>query len=147
MLTKSDFLKYIQCPKYLWLQKHRKDLIPEEIDENLQKLFDKGYEIETYAYKLFPDGVNIQTENLDSSIVITKELMDKKSPAIFQPTISGKDLFCRADIIKLNEDGESWNIYEVKSSTKVKDINIYDLSFQKICFESVGYKIGKIYLL
>jgi len=29
MLTKSDFIKYIQCPKYLWLYKNRKDLIPE----------------------------------------------------------------------------------------------------------------------
>ena len=38
MLTKSDYLNYIQCPKKLWLYKKRKDLIP-EIDANTQKLF------------------------------------------------------------------------------------------------------------
>ena len=147
MLTKSDFIKFIQCSKYLWLYKHRKDLLPEEIDENLQRIFDEGYHVESYAYKLFPDGINAQVDGFAESIKKTKELMELKTPIIFQPTISGKELFCRSDILKLNEDGESWDIYEVKSATQVKDINIYDLSFQKICFESNGYKIGKIHLV
>lgn len=147
MLTKSDFVKYLQCSKYLWLHKHRKDLIPAEIDENLQKIFDEGYHIESYAYKLFPGGVNAQVEGFKESISLTKDLMTKKTPIIFQPTISGRELFCRGDIIKLNADGKSWDICEVKSATSVKDINIHDLAFQKICFESVGYKIGKIHLV
>jgi len=147
MLTKSDFLKFIQCPKYLWLQKHRKDLIPKDINENLQNLFDEGYEVESCAYKLFPNGVDAQADGFDKSITKTKELMSAKTSTIFQPTISDKELFCRADIIKLNEDGKSWDIYEVKSSTEVKDINIHDLSFQKICFETAGYEIGKIHVI
>jgi hypothetical protein len=147
MLTKSDFLKFIQCPKYLWLQKHRKDLISKDINENLQNLFDEGYEVESCAYKLFPNGVDAQADGFDKSIIKTKELMSVKTPTIFQPTISDKELFCRADIIKLNEDGKSWDIYEVKSSTEVKDINIHDLSFQKICFETAGYEIGKIHVI
>ena len=147
MLTKSDFIKFIQCPKYLWLYKHRKDLLPEEIDENLQRIFDEGYHIESYAYKLFLGGISAQAGGFAESIAKTKKLMEAKTPIIFQPTISGKNLFCRGDILKLNKDGESWDIYEVKSSTQVKDININDLSFQKICFESNGYKIGKIYLV
>lgn len=147
MLTKSDFIRYVQCPKYLWLQKHRKDLIPEEIDENLQKIFDEGYHVESYAYSLFPGGISAQVGGLAESISKTEDLMAKKTPIIFQPTVSGKDLFCRSDIIKFNKDKNNWDIYEVKSATEVKDINIYDLSFQKICFESVGYKIGKTHLV
>ena len=147
MLTKSDFLKYIQCPKYVWLYKHRKDLLPEEIDENLQRVFDAGYEIEDYAYKLFPGGVDAQVDGFKESIVKTKQLMEEKVPVIFQPTISANNLFCRADIIKLNKDGKSWDIHEVKSSTKVKDINIHDLVFQKICFEGAGHKINKTNLV
>lgn len=147
MLTKSDFVKYIQCPKYVWLYKHRKDLLPLEINENLQKIFDEGYYVESYAYKLFPGGIDAQVAGFNESISKTKGLTAKKTSIIFQPTISGKELFCRADIIKLNADGESWDIYEVKSSTEVKDINIHDLCFQKICFESNGYKIGKIHVV
>jgi hypothetical protein len=43
MLTKSDFLKYTQCYKYLWLHKYRKDLIPKDISASLQRTFDEGY--------------------------------------------------------------------------------------------------------
>ena len=147
MLTKSDFVKYLQCPKYLWLYKRRKDLLSPEVDYNLQKVFDMGYEVEAEAYKLFPGGVNAQVEGFNESIAQTKQLMAQKSPIIFQPTISGQELFCRADIIQLSDDGESWDIYEVKSATTVKDLNIHDLAFQKICFESNGYKIGQLHLI
>ena len=85
MLTKSDFIKFIQCPKYLWLYKHRKDLIPEEIDESLQRIFDEGYHVESYAYKLFPGGVNAQVGGFAESIKRTKELMTLKTSIIFQP--------------------------------------------------------------
>jgi hypothetical protein len=146
-ITKSDFIKFIQCPKYVWLYKHRKDLIPEEIDASLQHIFDEGYHIESYAYKLFPGGIDAQVEGFKESISKTKDLMSDKTSIIFQPTITGSDLFCRGDIIKLNEDGESWDIYEVKSSTEVKEINIHDLAFQKLCFESAGYTVGKIFLV
>lgn len=146
MLTKSDFLKFIQCKKYLWLHKNRKDLLPEEVDENLQKIFDEGYKVETYAYKLFPGGVEAQVEGFRESIIETSKLIKEKAPVIFQPTFSAKNLFCRSDILKLGDDGEFYDIYEVKSSTSVKDINIYDLAFQKKCLEAAGLKVGKLFI-
>ena len=147
MLTKSDFLKYIQCPKYLWLQKHRKDLIPEEVDKNLQKIFDNGYLVESYAYDLFPEGVNAQLDDFQKSITESKKLLEKNTSTIFQATIATNELFCRSDIVKFNKSDNSWDIYEVKSATEVKDINFYDLAFQKICFESLNYKVNKTYII
>ncbi len=147
MLTKSDFIKFIQCPKYLWLYKHRKDLIPTEISTSLQAIFDEGYHIESYAYKLFPAGIDAQVEGFKESISKTKKLMQGGVRLIYQPTITTADLFCRCDILKLNEDGKSWDIYEVKSATEVKDINIYDLAFQKVCITDAGYKVGRIHLV
>ena len=43
--------------------------------------------------------------------------------------------FSRADI--LVPVGNEWDIIEVKSGTKVKDINIHDVSFQKITLQSI----------
>lgn len=146
MLTKSDFVKFIQCTKYLWLYKHRKDLLPEEVDKNLQKIFDEGYEVEKLANNLFPNAVNAQVEGFGQSIAITLDLMRKKTPSIIQPTISANNLFCRGDIVKYNGDG-SWDIYEVKSSTEVKETHIYDLAFQKICFQKAGYRINKLHVI
>jgi len=42
MLTKSDFTRFLQYPKTLWLNRHRKDLLPEEPDAQLQRRFDEG---------------------------------------------------------------------------------------------------------
>ena len=41
---------------------------------------------------------------------------------------------------------DEWDIIEVKSSTEVKDINIHDVAFQKVCWEEGGLKIGRTFL-
>lgn len=40
-----------------------------------------------------------------------------------------------------------WDIYEVKSSTKVKDDYLEDVAFQKYCYESAGIKIRNCYVV
>lgn len=54
-LSKSQFLKGIQCEKYLWLYRNRKDLIP-EISDSQQRLFDEGHAIGRLAHQRFPSG-------------------------------------------------------------------------------------------
>jgi hypothetical protein len=147
MLTKSDFLKYTQCYRYLWLYKYRKDLLPQEADLNLQKLFSEGYEVEPYAYKLFPGGVSAMAEEIKDQIALTKKLIKDGVKTIFQPTVSSYKLFCRGDIFSFNTKAKAWDVYEIKSAVSVKDINIIDLAFQKICYESAGLPINKLHLI
>ncbi|OIO13996.1 MAG: hypothetical protein AUJ81_10455 [Helicobacteraceae bacterium CG1_02_36_14] len=147
MLTKSDFLKYTQCYRYLWLYKYRKNLLPKEVDLSLQKLFSEGYEVEPYAYKLFPGGVSAMAEEIRDQIALTKKLVKGGAKTIFQPTVSSDKLFCRGDILNFNDQAKKWDVYEIKSALSVKDINIIDLAFQKICYESAGYKINKLHLV
>lgn len=145
MLTKSDFVKFIQCPKFLWLGKFRKDLAA-EIDDETQRRFDEGAEVEEYAYKLFPGGVSARGGDIKEDIEKTKQVMKSGAEIIFQPTFSNYDanLYCRSDILKFDKGRGNWDIYEVKSSTEVKEIHYYDLAFQKICLETEGLKIGKL---
>lgn len=147
MLTKSGFIKYIQCPKRLWLYKNRKDLLPEEIDLALQKRFDEGGEVEVYAYQLFLDGIMAHQNDIEQAKRQTKQLIDRGMNTIFQATITAGSLFCRADIIDFDKENKQWDIYEIKSSTQVKPIHLPDLAFQKICFEQSGLKIGKLYVI
>ena len=134
MLTKSDFLKYTQCYKYLWLHKYRQDLVSPEAKSALKRIFDEGYEVENYAYKLFPAGVSAYDKDIAEAVAKTKKLVKARQKTIFQPTISNSKVFCRADIIRRYTKSGNWDIYEVKSSTQVKDIHLIDLAFQKICF-------------
>jgi hypothetical protein len=144
MLTKSDYIKYIQCKKYLWLNKFRPELLSEEVDNNLQRAFADGYAVEEVAYKLYPGGVVASEGEIREAIAKSIKLMDAKTPVIFQATVSGAGLFCRSDIIKYNSADNAWDIVEVKSATEVKDIYVDDLAFQKICFGEAGYKVGRI---
>ena len=57
-LSKTAFIKGLQCPKALWLYRHRKDLAP-EIDPETQARFDTGHEIGQWAMKYFKGGVEV----------------------------------------------------------------------------------------
>lgn len=142
MLTKSKYIEYLQCKKELWLHEMRPDMMP-EVDDNTQRVFDAGYEVETVAYGLFPDGVDI-ADDIGQSIKETKELLENKISVIFQATVSGKNLFCRSDIVEHDSKKDVWNIIEVKGSTGVRSTHIHDLAFQKTCFENSGYKVGSL---
>jgi len=146
-ITKSDFLRHLQCYKYLWLYKNRKDLIPKDIESEMERKFDDGYEVEEYAYLLFPNGVDAKDGDFKKAIVKTSKLVSAKKPAIFQPTFSVNNLFCRSDIIVFNSKTDHWDLYEVKSATEVKDIYIYDLAFQNVCIKDSGLKVGKTYVI
>ncbi len=142
MLTKSGFMNYLQCPKALWLYKHRKDLIHDDSDISL---VNQGREVESYAYKLFPGGVFVDDNKIN--IDKTKELINKKTPTIFQPSFSGNNLFCQSDIVEYNKEKDAWSIIEIKSSTQIHDRHYKDVAFQKICLQKSGIKVHKIYLM
>ncbi len=142
MLTKSDFMKYVKCPVYLWLAKYRPDLLPEDTLE-LKRRFEMGREVDVLARRLFPGGVEAEGFNHDGWRS-TKKLIDGGAKIIFQPTAVAGALTCRADILIKTRSG--WDLNEVKMTTQVKDEHYYDAAFQRLCFERAGIKISRVYL-
>ena len=147
IISKSDYIKYYQCPKCLWLYKNRKDLIPEDIGEQMAGMLAGGQAVEDEAYKLFPKGAAVPGGGFRESIDNTTKLILDKAPVIFQASFWNNDLFCRSDIIKHNPKDNTWDIYEVKSATKVKPEYIPDLAFQKTCLYEAGLKVNKTYII
>ncbi len=145
MLTKSDFMHYIKCPAYLWLSKHMPDLLPEDTPE-LERIFAMGREVDGLSKKLFLDGVEIKGYNQEGW-ENTKKAMARDGKVLFQPTVVADLLTCRADILTKSKKGDSWDINEVKMATTVKKEYIYDVGFQRICFENAGIKIGRTNLV
>lgn len=131
-LTKTDFIQYLNCPKSLWLLKHDPDNYPKgEFSAFLEKLTREGYEVEEYVQLYFQDSYNRSIS--------------------FQSEFETNDgLYARADVIEHTDSGETI-LYEVKSSTRVKEDNdhnhIKDACFQKICAERAGQNIDKIYIV
>ena len=108
-------------------------------DAATQFTFDQGHEVGTLAKKLFPGGIDIPTADFSANIRITRENMLSGRP-LFEAGILAGNIFCRPDILNPVGTGE-WDIIEVKSSTGVKDVNIWDVAFQRLCCESLGMKI------
>jgi hypothetical protein len=138
LLSKSKYLTGLQCPKYLWIQIHEPERIP-EVDAITQYTFDQGHLVGEYAKKLFPGGIDIPRDDFMENIAATKQLLAERNP-LFEAGILSRRIYCRLDILNpVNED--EWDIIEIKSGTSVKEVYIADVSFQKFCCEKAGLKI------
>ncbi|MCY4577191.1 MAG: DUF2779 domain-containing protein [Candidatus Kaiserbacteria bacterium] len=150
-LTKTDFVHYLQCPRSLWLLKHKPEIYPhKEFSDFLKKITREGYEIERYAQTLFPDGVSLPAIG-NAAITKTREAVKQKVKTVFQATVQTEDgLFARADILTRNDDG-TYNLYEVKSSSSIKKDkkhnHLKDACFQKIAFERSNIAIDKVFII
>ncbi|MEI7741138.1 MAG: DUF2779 domain-containing protein [bacterium] len=144
MLSKSNFMAYFRCTCELWLIKQRPDLAP-PVDAALQRVFDQGNIVDAWAQKLFPDAVNVNGFGVEGAEK-TKKAIAKGAKALLQPTFIAGKINCRADILVRNSD-DSWDLYEVKSSTKPADEHTWDMAFQRACIEDAGIKLRRTYLV
>ncbi len=144
MLTKSNYLIGLQCPKLLWITKNDKERIPKPDKQALAK-FKRGHIIGKLATTLFDDGITISDVNMKSNMRKTLEALKERKP-IFEAGIIQDELFSRADIL-LPVGKDEWDIIEVKSGSRVKDLNIHDVAFQKYVYEKAGLKIRNCILM
>ena len=134
----------MQCPKWLWIAINDKNRIPELSASEKRKL-DEGTMIGKIATKVFPKGIEIETEDFSKNVEKTKELLKERKP-LFEAAFSIDNLYSLADIL-LPVKKDEWDIIEVKSATTIKDINIHDVSFQRHVYEKCGLKIRKCFIM
>lgn len=143
-LSKSSYCRGIQCKKILWLEKHK----PEEQEEqNNDRILENGNDIHEVARYLFGSHINIEyTENLSQMIEDTINTIESyKDVIITEASFNYKNNFCSVDILKKNNN--TYEIYEIKSSTELKDIYINDASYQYYVLTSLGLKVTKVSLV
>lgn len=145
-LSKSNFVDGLFCPKRLWLSKNRKDLIPEH-DEGTSARFNQGERIHLLAQKYFGKGVEVGGEIYDITSNAENTLkIAQKEPLLYEATaMTSGGCFCRIDVLEKN--GCGWDMTEIKSSARVKDCHLDDLSFQGYVYENAGYEIKHYYVL
>lgn len=143
-LSKSDFLKYQVCPSYLWLWKHKREVVPVDEEDAINRRLEQGNEVERFARKLFNEATLVETKGAQAK-VDTEKLVASGVNTIFQATVITEDgLLAMADVIRYDHQTESWDLYEVKSTNAVKSEHISDTTFQRVAFEDAGYKIGRV---
>jgi hypothetical protein len=130
MINKTDFLTFLDSPRHLWAIKN-KQIEKDEIDLYLQHLLDQGYEVEELAMQYL------------KQYLMPRCGADKDDVQI-QPTYIDGAFEARTDIL-IKHNGH-WDMYEVKSSSKVKKEHKYDATFQYLVFDK-GYNIENVYIL
>ena len=140
-LSKSKYCSAVQCPKMLWLKKNK----PEEFDDSVmnEAILETGNEVGDLAMGLFGDCVEVPFGDLGEMLRITKELITAGEKIIAEASFSYNGLFCSVDILK-NQGGNQVEIYEVKSSTSVKDIYYDDAAYQCYVLTQLGYKVKRV---
>lgn len=126
MITKSDYLLYTQCKKSFWLHKNKPALLD---DSTNQSLMDKGNEVTEAARELFPHGILVPySSNAHEMVTRTKELIEQGVETIYEAAFQYDGCYVICDILQKKRD--VWSVYEVKSSTGVKQRHLDDITFQ-----------------
>ena len=129
LLSKSSFIKGIQCDKQLYLYKYHYDWM-DEVSESQQLIFNRGHDVGELAQKLFPGGIKATEDPRKAAQAIerTTELIENGTKVIYEAAFVFDEVLVIADIMVW--DGNIWNIYEVKSSTSISDTYYQDAAIQ-----------------
>jgi hypothetical protein len=129
-------MRGLQCRKSLWLKIHNPSVLIRE--DNTR--FETGNKVGQLACQLFPDGIKIQLSTSFEQIKKTRESIESGVKTIYEATFEFNDVLVMVDVLHIDEEN-TINIYEVKSSSKVKATHLKDLSIQYYVLNGLGYKI------
>ena len=141
MLTKSKYLNGLQCHRLLWFADRKQLPEPTLSDEHK---FSQGYEFERIVKQLYPDAVDLAGMEFKENLEKTKGAVEQQKP-IFEASFMTENLFVRSDLILPN--GNTWDLYEIKSTTQLKPQHIPDLAFQKYVLEKNGLQIDRCFVI
>ena len=138
-LSKSKILSGLQCPKRLYLEIHKPELLEEGPEPTIQ--FSYGYRVGEAARDLFPDGMLIPFDDgLSSAIEHTEKILEQHTDAtVFEATFNHRNVLIRADIFI--QKNNTHRLIEVKASTEVKNYYLNDCAVQAWVIEGAGYPL------
>ncbi len=149
-ITKTDFMRGMQCPKMLWLDKHKPQfkVIPPEIQAKL----DAGNDYGDRAMEMFGPYEEMtvyrpgtQIPDKKAMVQRTLEHLEAGTDVICEAAFMNYNNYCAVDILRKTESG--YDIYEVKNAPEVREQFVKDVAFQYYIVSRCGLKIGKVYLV
>ena len=148
--SKSKYTTGIQCPKALWLQEYRPEVLSPSNTAALARL-EIGKTVGALACGLFTPGVKIPysaTHSYQSMIDQTKQLIQNGTEYIYEATFLFEGVLIMVDILRNTTEGIE--IFEVKSSSDtkaIKDIFFHDIAIQKYTLTNLGFNVLDSYLV
>ena len=149
-LTKTDFMRGMQCPKMLWLDKHKPGLkvIPPEVQQRL----DAGNDFGDKAMAMFGPYEEMTVlcpgtgyPDKKAMAARTAEHLERGTQVICEAAFINYNNYCAIDILRKTEDG--YDMYEVKNAPELRDQFVRDAAFQYYIASRCKVQIGHIFIV
>lgn len=147
ILSKSTFIRGLQCHKSLYLYKNRyflRDKTPAE----QQAKFKRGTDVGKLARELFPGGIDVSPPTpfqYAKAIEQTKKLISRNEPVVYEASFSFNGVLVALDIL-VHRDGK-WYGYEVKSSLSLSETFLNDAALQYHVIQGCGIELADIFII
>lgn len=138
VLSKTSFIKSIQCLKQLYLYKNRY-FLRDKLSEEQKAIFKRGHAVGNLAWSLFPDGIDAAPKSpmqYQKALDLTHSLIERNEPVIYEASFRHHQCLSILDMLVHTEEG--WMAYEVKSSTQISDTFLQDAAFQYFVMAGAG---------
>ena len=145
-LSKSLFMRGIQCPKSLYFHKYHPEW-RDEISEGQEALFQGGRAVGLLARELFPGGREIPYDGLSHSDQLqeTQKAPNNGIQTLYEATFSFDNIFVKNDLLHRGQEG--WGLYEVKMGTKLTEVYLDDVALQYYVVKGSGLPIEKAFVV
>ncbi|PLW98060.1 MAG: hypothetical protein C0593_06870 [Marinilabiliales bacterium] len=146
-LSKSTYIRGLQCTKSLYLHKKR-PFLRDKLPPEQRARFTRGHSIGELAHNLFPGGVNMAPKSpsqYPKAVVNTLDEIKKETPVIYEATFQHMKTLVMLDILT-RENGKYYG-YEVKSSLKISDTYLKDTALQYWVITNSGITLEDFFLI
>ena len=147
LLSKSTFIRALQCKKSLYLHKKR-SFLRDTMSAEQRAKFDRGTHVGEIARELFPGGINLAPKSpaqYQSAVSKTAKAIEEGQEIIYEAVFQFDKTLVMLDILVL-QDGKYY-AYEVKSSAKISSTYLTDAALQYYVITNCGLELEDISII
>ncbi len=146
-LSKSTFIRGVQCLKSLYLNRKRPFLRDRLPPERLL-VFRRGHQVGELARQLFPGGIDLSPGHPSAykkAVALTMQRIAEGQHIIYEAGFQHDGVLVFLDILVKERDG--WHAYEVKSSRSVSLTYLIDAALQYHVIKGSGLPLQSISII
>ena len=148
ILSKSTYIKGLQCEKALYMQK-KHPYLRDKLSIEQRAKFQRGTDVGVLAHEVFPGGIDMSPNSPSQFPKKAQETWDNLSnPSVnvmYEAVFQYNDTLIMLDI--LVRDGDRWLAVEVKSSLRLSDTYYNDAALQYYVLKGCGVPLSDFRLM
>lgn len=148
ILSKSTYIKGLQCEKALYMQK-KHPYLRDKLSIEQRARFQRGTDVGVLAHEVFPGGIDMSPNSPSQFPKKAQETMENLSNpevnVMYEAVFQHNDTLIMLDI--LVRDGDRWLAVEVKSSLRLSDTYYNDAALQYYVLHGCGVPLSDFRLM